>query len=113
MTFEMAFLEHKCIEPLGESKSDYEIVCMVAERLRLLQEYTEARPFRSGSGTALKPADPWGRSDHLGEVPGEPVLRGALDPDWENSRQACSESIWIRKNPLTTPSASWSSNRWT
>lgn len=35
--------EEKAIEPLGESKSDYEIVCMIAERLGLLKEYTEGR----------------------------------------------------------------------
>ena len=28
--------EEKCIEPLGESKSDYEIVCLIAERLGML-----------------------------------------------------------------------------
>ena len=31
----------KCIEPLGESKSDYEIYAMLAEKLGLGQEYTE------------------------------------------------------------------------
>jgi trimethylamine-N-oxide reductase (cytochrome c) len=30
----------QCIEPLGESKSDYEAVCMVAEKLGLLEKYT-------------------------------------------------------------------------
>jgi len=30
----------KCIEPIGESKSDYEAVCMVAEKLGLLEKYT-------------------------------------------------------------------------
>ena len=33
--------EKQCIEPLGESKSDYEIVCLIAEKLGLLKEYTE------------------------------------------------------------------------
>ena len=32
--------EGKCIDSLGESKSDYEIVCMIAEKMGLLQEYT-------------------------------------------------------------------------
>jgi anaerobic selenocysteine-containing dehydrogenase len=32
--------EKKCIEPVGESKSDYEVVCMIAEKLGLLKEYT-------------------------------------------------------------------------
>jgi molybdopterin guanine dinucleotide-containing S/N-oxide reductase-like protein len=35
--------EKKCIEPLGESRSDYEIVCMIAEKLGLLKEYTQGR----------------------------------------------------------------------
>jgi trimethylamine-N-oxide reductase (cytochrome c) len=30
----------KCIEPVGESKSDYEAVCLIAEKLGLLQKYT-------------------------------------------------------------------------
>ena len=36
----LLFPEPRCIEPLGESLSDYEIVCKMAERLGLLQEYT-------------------------------------------------------------------------
>jgi trimethylamine-N-oxide reductase (cytochrome c) len=34
-------LQKKCIEPLGESKSDYEIFSLLAERLGLGQIYTE------------------------------------------------------------------------
>jgi anaerobic selenocysteine-containing dehydrogenase len=30
----------KCIEPVGESVSDYDAVCMIAEKLGLLEEYT-------------------------------------------------------------------------
>ncbi len=30
----------KCIEPIGESRSDYEAVCLVAEKLGLLEKYT-------------------------------------------------------------------------
>jgi len=36
----MLFLEERCIEPLGESFSDYEVVCKIAERLGVLEEYT-------------------------------------------------------------------------
>jgi trimethylamine-N-oxide reductase (cytochrome c) len=35
--------ERKCTEPRGESKSDYEITCLIAEKLGLLKEYTEGR----------------------------------------------------------------------
>ena len=41
--FDTLFLSNKCIEPIGESKSDYEIACMVAEKLGLLEEYTEGK----------------------------------------------------------------------
>ncbi len=33
----------KCVEPLGESKSTYEIACLVADRLGLLKEYTDGK----------------------------------------------------------------------
>jgi molybdopterin guanine dinucleotide-containing S/N-oxide reductase-like protein len=33
--------EQKCIEPLGESKSDYEILTLIAERLGLKEKFTE------------------------------------------------------------------------
>ena len=35
--------ERQCIQPVGESKSDYDIVCLVAEKLGLLKEYTQGR----------------------------------------------------------------------
>jgi len=41
--YNLLFLEHKCTEPLGESYSDYEIVCKIAERLGLLEQYTEGK----------------------------------------------------------------------
>jgi molybdopterin guanine dinucleotide-containing S/N-oxide reductase-like protein len=36
----LLFLEDRCVEPLGQSVSDYEAVCLIAERLGLLEEYT-------------------------------------------------------------------------
>lgn len=41
--FYTVFHEEKCIEPIGESRSDYEIVCLIADKLGLLKEYTEGR----------------------------------------------------------------------
>ncbi len=41
--FNTIFHEERCIEPIGESKSDYEIACMLAERLGLLDDYTEGK----------------------------------------------------------------------
>lgn len=36
-------LQQKCIEPLGESKSDYQIFTLLAERLGVKQQFTEGR----------------------------------------------------------------------
>jgi trimethylamine-N-oxide reductase (cytochrome c) len=36
-------LQQKCIEPLGESKSDYQIYSLLAERLGIKERYTEGR----------------------------------------------------------------------
>lgn len=33
--------QHKCVEPLGESKADYDIYTLLAERMGLKEEYTE------------------------------------------------------------------------
>jgi trimethylamine-N-oxide reductase (cytochrome c) len=38
--YNLLFPEHKCVEPLGESFSDYEIVVKLSERLGLHDEYT-------------------------------------------------------------------------
>lgn len=44
--FNTIFLEEKAIEPVGEAKSDYEIVCMVADKLGLLKEYTNGKSIK-------------------------------------------------------------------
>jgi molybdopterin guanine dinucleotide-containing S/N-oxide reductase-like protein len=38
--YSIVFPQEKCIESIGESKSDYEIVCDIAERLGVGKEYT-------------------------------------------------------------------------
>jgi len=39
--FRIMLHEKKCVEPVGESVSDYEAVCLIAERLGLLEKLTE------------------------------------------------------------------------
>jgi len=41
--FGTLFYDAKCIEPKGESKSDYEVVCAIAEKLGVLEEFTERK----------------------------------------------------------------------
>jgi anaerobic selenocysteine-containing dehydrogenase len=104
--YEMVYLENKCIEPLGESKSDYEIVCMVAERLGLLEEYTDG-----------KSVDEWIKTgwDHCG-VPAKGLLSweefnekqywvAPVDPNWETHPAGMYEFYEDpAANPLSTPS---------
>lgn len=37
--------QHKCIEPLWESKPDYDIYCMLAEKLGFSEKYTEGNSY--------------------------------------------------------------------
>jgi trimethylamine-N-oxide reductase (cytochrome c) len=41
--FDLVFPERQCIEPLGESKSDYEIVGEIARKLGKYEEFTEGK----------------------------------------------------------------------
>jgi anaerobic selenocysteine-containing dehydrogenase len=45
--------QQKCIEPLGDSKSDYEIVCLVAEKLGLLEKYTGGKSHEEALGIKM------------------------------------------------------------
>jgi len=44
--FSCVFYEDQAVGPRGESKSDYEIVCALAERFGLLEEYTGGRSVK-------------------------------------------------------------------
>ena len=37
--------QQKCVEPVGESKPDYNIFCELAERLGVKEEFTEGNTF--------------------------------------------------------------------
>jgi anaerobic selenocysteine-containing dehydrogenase len=96
--------EEKCIEPLGESKSDYEIVGMIAERLGLLDKYTGGKSisewikfgFDTSGVTRYIDYDEFKQKGYF-VIP--------TDPEWERYPAG------LRKfhddpenNPLTTPS---------
>ena len=80
--FNTVIHEKQCIKPLGESKSDYEIVCMIADRLGLLSEYTSDLSIEdllklgfTTSGVADDVSyEEWKRNGYY-VVP--------TDPDWE------------------------------
>jgi len=99
----LLFPEPKCIEPLGESYSDYEIVCMIAERLGLLEEYTDGLsiPERIKMGYEKCGAAHLVSWEQLNEK-GYYVIPVA--DDWEKMPAGLSEFYEDPENhPLTTP----------
>jgi trimethylamine-N-oxide reductase (cytochrome c) len=99
----LLFPEYKCVEPLGESFSDYEIVCMIAERLGLLQEYTDGMtiPERIKLGYEKSNAAHLVSWEQLNEK-GYYVI--PVNPDWEKVPAGLIEFYEDpENNPLTTP----------
>jgi len=48
-------MQHKCIEPLGESKSDFQIFLDIAKRLGLGSAVSEARVNSTGASGCSTP----------------------------------------------------------
>jgi trimethylamine-N-oxide reductase (cytochrome c) len=101
--FGTLYLDQKCIEPIGESKSDYEVVCAIAEKIGILKEYTAGKTvdewIREGfEKCGIKPLVTWEEFKEKGHY----VIPN--DPDWKKYE------IGLRKfaedpehNPISTP----------
>jgi anaerobic selenocysteine-containing dehydrogenase len=100
---DLVYPQPQCMESLGESFSDYEIVCKIAERLGLLQEYSGGlsvpeiiRQGYEACGSADKIS--WEDFNEKGYY----VI--PTDPDWESSPagliQFHDDPV---KHPLSTP----------
>lgn len=104
--YDLLYLERQCMEPLGESFSDYEIVCKVAERLGLLKEYTDGesvwdkiKKSFDRSGVPEMGLQTWEEFQEKGYyvVP--------TDPEWEKYTPAIYDFyVDPEKRPLETPS---------
>jgi trimethylamine-N-oxide reductase (cytochrome c) len=100
---DLLYPQPRCIEPLGESISDYEVVCKIAERLGLLEEYTGGMTVEEiilsgyeNSGSADKIS--W---EDLNEK-GYYVI--PTDPDWEKIPAGLIEFYEDPEaHPLSTP----------
>jgi len=46
--FDLVYREKQCIEPIGESMSDYEAVGEVAKKLGIYDKYTGGKSLRNG-----------------------------------------------------------------
>jgi molybdopterin guanine dinucleotide-containing S/N-oxide reductase-like protein len=101
--FQMLFPEEKCIDVIGESYTDYEIVCMIAERLGLLEEYTGGKTIQDlikigYENSRIAPYISWEEFKEKGYyvVP--------TDKDWESVPAGMIKFYEEPENyPLTTP----------
>ena len=98
------FPEEKCIEPIGESKSDYEIVCLIAEKLGLLDEYTEGKTVEEWIRIGFEHS---GAADLISweDLNKKGYFVIPTDPEWEKHRAGMIDFYEDpENNPLTTPS---------
>jgi anaerobic selenocysteine-containing dehydrogenase len=102
--FPILMHEKQCIAPVGESKSDYDVVCMIAEKLGLLEEYTGGKTvdewIRVGfENSCAQDSISWEEFEEKGYfvVPTE--------PDWEKRPRGLQKFYEDpANNPLETPS---------
>jgi len=102
--FHTVMHERKCIEPLGESKSDYEIVCMIAEKLGLLEEYTGGKTVEEWIRLGFEHS---GVADMVSykDFKEKGYFVVPTDPEWEKYRPGLIDFYENpEKNPLKTPS---------
>jgi trimethylamine-N-oxide reductase (cytochrome c) len=96
--------EEQCIEPIGESRSDYEIACMVAKKLGVLEQFTQGMSVQDWIkfGFENSGAQDFGTYEEFIEK-GYTVI--PTDPDWEASPVGM-EAFYKdpENNPLQTPS---------
>jgi anaerobic selenocysteine-containing dehydrogenase len=98
------FHEGKCIEPVGESKSDYQIVCMIAEKLGLLQEYTGGKTVEELIKLCFENS---GVQDMVSyeELEGKGYFVIPTDPEWKKYPPGLRKFYEDpQNNPLKTPS---------
>jgi trimethylamine-N-oxide reductase (cytochrome c) len=99
----MLFPEERCVEPLGESFSDYEVVCKIAERLGMLDEYTGGKTVPE----LIKLGYETSRVAHLvswDDLCEKGYYVVPTDPDWEKIPAGLIEFYNDpEKHPLSTP----------
>ena len=100
----LLFPEGKCVESVGESRSDYEIVSLIAEKLGLLKEYTEGRSVEEWIKYGFETS---GVQDYISfeELKGRGYWVAPTDPEWEKYPAGLAGFYKDpEKNPLETPS---------
>jgi molybdopterin guanine dinucleotide-containing S/N-oxide reductase-like protein len=102
--FQVLMYQNKCIEPLGESKSDYEAVCMIAEKMGLLKEYTGGKTVEEWIKTGFDNSGVQGMIGYE-EFKKKGYFVIPTKPDWKKQPAGLKNfSDNPDANPLTTPS---------
>jgi len=102
--FNVLLHEKKCIEPIGESRSDYEIVCMIAERLGLLEEYTGGKTVEDLIKLGFEVAGVQDMTTYE-EFKEKGYFVIPTDPDWKQKPAGLSKFHENpENNPVKTPS---------
>ena len=102
--FDAIFPEPKCIEPRGESKSDYEVVCTIAEKFGLLEEYTGGKSVEEWIKHGYETS---GAADHISyeELKEKGYWIVPTDPNWKTHAPGMRDFVNDpEKHPLNTPS---------
>ncbi|MGI9952705.1 molybdopterin-dependent oxidoreductase [Moorellaceae bacterium AZ2] len=101
--FNLIFYEGQCIEPIGESKSDYEAVAEVAKKLGLYEEYTRGMSVEDLIKAGFEQS---GVNEMISyeEFRQKEYFVVPTAPDWENDAPGFSEFYRDPdNNPLDTP----------
>jgi trimethylamine-N-oxide reductase (cytochrome c) len=96
--------EKRVIDPVGEAKSDYEAVCLIAEKLGLLEEYTGGQTIEEKKELVLKGSDA-GSMVSYEELVEKGYFVIPADPDWK-SKKVVLRGFYEdpKNNRLETPS---------
>ncbi len=80
--FNTVFIDGKCVEPRGESRSGYEVTCLVAERLGILKEYTEGKTAEEWMKVGFETS---GAAEHISyeELQKKGYWVVPTDPQWD------------------------------
>ncbi len=102
--FSAIYYEGKCIRSLGESKSDYEIVCMIAEKLGLLEKYTGGKSVEEWIKLGFKNSGVQDMTTYE-ELKEKGYFVIPTDPEWKKYPPGLKKFYEDpEKNPLKTPS---------
>jgi molybdopterin guanine dinucleotide-containing S/N-oxide reductase-like protein len=100
----LVFKEDKCIEPIGESMSDYEIACAVADRMGLLKEFTGGQSIEDIIRHGFEHSGVEGMLSYE-ELNKKQYVVVPPDPKWREYPVGLSKFCEDPKNnPLSTPS---------